>query len=111
MLPREEAAAGLALATGFSVAMAVFVFAPVVLTALSCFGAETGFFGFAFFAGFPNGFLAVFFAAVVFAVFFDFFAATLVFLARFFEAAALAAETFFAFFFFEGFFRATTNSL
>ena len=113
-----------------------FGFAFVLLTTRVCFGAETGFFDFVFFADIPAGFfgaisaagfaarflaaffavflavlLAVFFAAF-FAVFLAFFAEGLLFV-RFFEAAALAAlgDTFFAFFFFEGFFlKATTNS-
>ena len=113
-----------------------FSFALVFLTTRVCFGTETGFFDFVFFADFPAdffgafsaagfaaGFLAAFFTvflavllavffAAFFAVFLAFFAAGLLFV-RFFEAAALAArgDTFFAFFFFEGFFlKATTNS-
>jgi hypothetical protein len=101
-----------------------FGFAFVFLTTRVCFGTETGFFDFVFFADFPvdffgafsaAGFLAAFFAvflAVFFAAFLAFFAAGLLFV-RFFEAVALAArgDTFFAFFFFEGFFlKATTNS-
>ena len=109
-----------------------FGFALVFLTTRVCFGTETGFFDFVFFADFPAdffgafsaaSFLAAFFAvflavllavflAVFFAAFLAFFAAGL-FFERFFEAVALAArgDTFFAFFFFEGFFlKATTNS-
>jgi ABC-type phosphate transport system permease subunit len=113
-----------------------FGFAFVFLTTRVCFGAETGFFDFVLFADFladffgdffAAGFLAAFFAvflvvflvvflavffAAFFAVFLAFFAAGPLFV-RFFEAAALAArgDTFFAFFFFEGFFlKATTNS-
>src|SRR5205823_8002071 len=89
-------------------------------TAISCFGAETGVV--AFFADFLTAFLAVFFVAGFFAafsvfpaflaIFFVFFAATLDFFARFFGAAVLAARCdTFAFFFFEGFLPATTNSL
>ena len=105
-----------------------FGFAFVFLITPVCFGTETGFFDFVFCAGFPADFLGAFFAAgflaAFFAVFFAvflaaFFAAFLAFFAagllfeRFFEAVALAArgDTFFAFFFFEGFFlKATTNS-
>src|SRR5882757_3252567 len=120
MLPREEAAAGLVAATAAFFTMVVFGFAPAFLTAISCFGAETGVV--AFFADFLTDFLAVFFVAGFFAaffflaflvIFFVFFAATLVFFARFFDAAVLAArcDTLFVFFFFEGFLPATTNSL
>jgi hypothetical protein len=97
-----------------------FGFAFVFLTTRVCFGTETGFFDFVFFADFPADFFAAFFAAgfladffaAFFAAFLALFAAGLLFV-RFFEAAALAAlgDTFFAFFFFEGFFlKATTNS-
>ena len=97
-----------------------FGFALVFLTTRDCFGAETGFSDFVFFADFPADFFGAFFAAgflaaffaVFFAAFLAFFAAGLLF-ERFFEAVALAArgDTFFAFFFFEGFFlKATTNS-
>jgi hypothetical protein len=116
----------------FVFVMSGFGLAFVFLTMRVCFGTETGFFDFvlfadfladffgdffaagfpaAFFAAFLVVFLAVFFAAF-FAVFLAFFAAGPLFV-RFFEAAALAArgDTFFAFFFFEGFFlKATTNS-
>src|ERR1700716_2242679 len=84
MLPRGEAAAGFAVATAFFLAMGAFGFASVFLRAISCFGAETGVFAF--------------------------FTAALLFFARFFDAAVLAArcDTFLVFFFFEGFFLATT---
>ena len=117
MLPRGEAAAGFAVAAAFFLATGAFGFAPVFLTAIFCFGAETGVFAFAFFADFLTDFLAVFFAADFLAVFFAFltsffafFTAALLFFARFFDAAVLAArcDTFLVFFFFEGFFLATT---
>src|SRR4051812_26129015 len=119
MLPRDEAAARLVAATAAFFAM-VFGFVPAFLTAISCFGAETGVVAF---ADFLTVFLAVFFVAgffaaffvffVLLAIFFVFFAATLDFFARFFRAAVLAArcDTFFVFFFFECFLTATTNSL
>src|SRR5882762_1414778 len=108
MLPRGEAAAGFAVAAAFFLATGAFGFAPVFLTAIFCFGAETGVFAFAFFADFLTDFLAVFFAFLT--GFFAFFTAALLFFARFFDAAVLAArcDTFLAFFFFEGFFLATT---
>src|SRR5947209_6819129 len=114
MLPREEARAGWAAATGVFLAMVVFGLAAAVI----CAGAETGVF--AFLANFLTDFLAVFFAAGFFAAFFVFpvfptifFAAALAFFARFFVATVLAerCDTFLALFFFEGFFLATTNSL
>ena len=91
-----------------------FGFALVSLTTRVCFDTETGFFDFVFFADFLAGFFVAFFAAgflaAFFAVFFAFFAAGLLF-DRFFEALAARGDTFFAFFFFEGFFlKATTNS-
>src|SRR6266481_5876519 len=92
MLPREEAA-GLVAEAAFFFAMAVFSFVSVFLTTVICGGAETGVFGFGFFAKFLTDFLAAFFAV-------GFFAALLAFLA-----------TFVVFFFFEGFFLATMNSL
>src|SRR3954468_1322446 len=118
MLQRDEAAARMVAATAAFFAM-VFGFVPVFLTAISCFGAETGVVAF---ADFLTVFLAVFFVAGFFAAFFVFFAflailfvffaAILVFFARFFDAAVLAARCdTFAFFFFEGFLPATTNSL
>src|SRR5712672_625202 len=113
MLPRGEAAAGFAVATAFFLAMGAFGFASVFLRAIFCFGAETG-----FFADFLTDFLAAFFAAgflaarfaFLTAVFFAFLTATPVFLARLLFAAVLAArcDTFLVFFFFEGFFLATT---
>src|SRR5712672_2613982 len=87
MLPRGEAAAGFAVATAFFLAMGAFGFASVFLRAISCFGAETGVFAFGFFADFLTDFLAVFFAAAVLAA---------------------RCDTFLVFFFFEGFFLATT---
>src|SRR5712671_6830510 len=120
MLPRGEAAAGFAVATAFFLAMGAFGFASVFLRAIFCFGAETGVFAFGFFADFLTDFLAAFFAAgflaarfaFLTAVFFAFLTATPVFLARLFFAAVLTArcDTFLVFFFFEGFFLATTNS-
>jgi hypothetical protein len=111
----------------------------ILAGALVCWGAEPGDFGAAFsfgvaffadvvFADFLTDFLTVFFAAGFLAAFFDFlvvfllvflaaflavfFAAAVLFLARFFGAALAArGDTFFAFFFLEGFFlAATTNS-
>ena len=123
MFPRD--AAGAAFVTGVTFALAVsgLGFAIAFLAARGCFGAETGVFDFAFLAGFliDEGFLIDFlealfaadFFAGFFAVFFAFFAAVLLFLARFFDAAALAArgDSFFVFFFFEVFFlEATANS-
>src|SRR5712671_3626863 len=112
MLPRGEAAAGFAVATAFFLAMGAFGFASVFLRAIFCFGAETGVFAFGFFADFSAaGFLAARFAFLT-AVFFAVLTATPVFLARLLFAAVLAArcDTFLVFFFFEGFFLATTNS-
>jgi hypothetical protein len=84
-------------------------------------GAEARFFDFVFLAAFLTDFLAAFFAvgffAAFFAAFFAFLTTRLLFLARFFDAAALVVRTrgglrtFFAFFpevFFLG--VATTNS-
>src|SRR5258707_9486442 len=119
MLPREEAA-GLVAEAAFFFAMVVFGFVSVFLTTVICGGAETGVFGFGFFAKFLTDFLAAFFAVGFFAAllaflatFVAFFAATLDFFARFFVAATLAArcDAFVVFFFFEGFFLATMNSL
>src|SRR4051794_38737433 len=114
MLPREEAAAGFAVATALFLAMGACGFAPVFLTAVSCFGAETGVFAFAdfltdFLAGvFAAGFPAALFAFLTAVFFFAFLTATPVFLARLFFAAVLATrcDTFLVFFFFEGFFLA-----
>src|SRR5438876_483612 len=118
MLPRERAAAGLAAAATGCLETTIFGLGSGFATAVVCFGVEAGFFDVDFFADCLTDFLAVFFAAGFLAVFFVFlttffvfFAAALPFFARFFAAAALAAETFFAFFFLKGFFLATTNSL
>src|SRR5260370_1304805 len=116
MFPRGEAGAG-------------FAAGPVLLAVASGFGfsdffgdlvgsgAETRLFDFVFFAAFLTDFLAAFFTAGFLAAFFAFLATALLFLARFFDAAALVdrarggLRAFFAFFPEVFFLRvATTNS-
>src|ERR1700716_2620353 len=116
MFPRGEAGAGFAAGAALLVAALVFGF-PDVFGTLVCLGAETRFFDFVFFAAFLTDFLPAFFVAGFFAALFAFPTTRLLFLARFFDAAALVVRargdlrTFFAFFpevFFLG--VATTNS-
>src|ERR1700687_2905949 len=116
MFPRDETGAGLAVGPALLVVAPVFGFREF-FGMLVCLGTETRFFDFVFFAAFLTDFLAAFFVAGFFAVFFAFLTTRLLFLARFFDAAALVVRargdlrTFFAFFpevFFLG--VATTNS-
>src|SRR6266404_402132 len=104
MFPRAEAGAGFAAGPALPVVASVFGF-PDFFATLVCSGAETCFFDFVFLA---TDFFAAFFALLT---------TRLLFLARFFDAAALVVRprgdlrTFFAFFpgvFFLG--VATTNS-
>src|SRR5216684_1530927 len=120
MFPRGEAGAGFAAGPAL-LAVMVFGFRDFFGTLVGS-GAETRCFDFVFFAAFLTDFLAAFFTAgflaAFFAAFFAFLATALLFLARFFDAAALVdrarggLRAFFAFFFPEVFFLgvATTNS-
>src|SRR5260370_21840833 len=87
MFPRGDAGAD-------SVArLALLVVAPVFgcrdfFGALGCVGVEPRVFDFAFFAGFLTDFLAAFFVTGFFAVFLPLLTTRLLFLARFFDAAA-----------------------
>jgi hypothetical protein len=116
MFPRGEAGAGFAAGPALLVVTSVFGF-PDFFGTLVCLGVETGFFDFVFFAAFLTDFLAAFFVAGFFAGCFAFLTTRLLFLALFFDAAALVVRArgdlrrFFAFFpevFFLG--AATTNS-
>src|SRR5258705_12939138 len=122
MFARGEAGAGFAAGPALPVVASVFGFTGFFATGVGS-GAEARFVDFVFLAVCLNDFLAVFFAvgffAAFFAAFFAFLTTRLLFLARFFDAAALVVRargddlrTFFAFFP-EGFFFlgvATTNS-
>src|SRR5258705_12864003 len=120
MFARGEAGAGFAAGPALPVVASVFGFTGFFATGVGS-GAEARFVDFVFLAVCLNDFLAAFFAvgffAAFFAAFFAFLTTRLVFLARFFDAAALVVRargdlrTFFAFFpevFFLG--VATTNS-
>jgi hypothetical protein len=117
VFPRDAAGAAFITGVTFALALSGLVFVTAFLAARGRFGAETGLFDAAFLEGFLIDFLEALFAADFFAgffaVFFTFFAAVLLFWARFFDAAALAArgDSFFVFVFLEVFFlEATTNS-
>src|SRR6266851_3943015 len=116
MFPRGEAGEGFATGPALLVVV-VFGFRDFFGTLVGS-GAETRLFDFVFFAAFLIDFPAAFFTAGFLAAFFAFLTTALLFLARFFDAAALVdrarggLRAFFAFFFPEVFFLgvATTNS-
>src|SRR3979411_1502068 len=92
MFPRSEVGAGCAAGPALLVVAWVFGF-PDFFGTLVCSGIETRLFDFAFLAVFLTDLLAGFFAAgffaAFFAAFFAFLTTRLLFLARFFDAAAL----------------------